>query len=82
MFDKLKQINQLRAMQQQIKQQHATGEHMGVKVSMRGDLEIESITLNPEFDIKAQEKAIMKAFSDAKGKIQNMLAQSIGKEMF
>lgn len=82
MFDKLKQINQLRAAAQQIKRQRVEVDYAGVRVAMRGDFEIESIALNPELDIKAQEKAVMHAINDAKQKIQNLLAQSIGTQMF
>ncbi len=82
MFDKLKQINQLRSLQQAIKQQRVEAEVQGVRVTMRGDFEIESITLNSDLDITQQEKAIMKCINEAKQKIQNMLAKNFGDKLF
>ena len=82
MFDKLKQINQLRSLQQAIKQQRVEAEVQGVRVTMRGDFEIENIMLNPDLDIKQQEKAIMKCMNEAKQKIQTMLAKNFGDKLF
>lgn len=82
MFDKLKQINQLRAMQQQIKQQRVEAEEQGIKVVMRGDFEIEKIELNPALDIHSQEKALIRCINDAKDKIQTLLARDFAGKFF
>lgn len=82
MFDKLKQINQLRQMQETIKQQHAEAENQGVRIVMRGDFEVESITLNPALDIKSQERAVLSCMNEAKQKIQTMLAKSLAGQIF
>ena len=82
MFDKLKQINQLRQMQQTIKQQRAEAENHGVRIVMRGDFEVESVTLNPALDIKSQERAVLECMNEAKQKIQTMLAKSLAGQIF
>ncbi|MDP3770431.1 MAG: YbaB/EbfC family nucleoid-associated protein [Candidatus Sungbacteria bacterium] len=82
MFDKLKQINQLRAMQQTIKQQRAEAEKQGVRIVMRGDFEVESVTLNPELDIKSQEQIVLSCMNEAKQKIQTMLAKNLASQIF
>ena len=82
MFDKLKQMNQIRAMQQAIKQQRVEIEKQGVKVAMRGDFEIQSITLNSELDTKTQEKVLMQAINEAKDKIQAILAKDLAGKFF
>ena len=82
MFDKLKQMNQIRAMQQAIKQQRVEIEKQGVKVAMRGDFEIQSIALNPELDTKTQEKVLMQAINEAKDKIQAILAKDLAGKFF
>ncbi len=75
MFDKLKQINELRHIQQQIKQQRVETEKQGIKVAMRGDFQVESITLNPALDTRTQEKLLVQCINEAKDKIQQMLAK-------
>lgn len=82
MFDTLKQINQIRAMQQQLKQQRVEVEQQGIKVAMRGDFQIESIQLNPALDIRAQEKALIACINDAKDKIQTLLAKDFAGKLF
>ena len=82
MFDKLKQMNQIRAMQQAIKQQRVEIEKQGIKVAMRGDFEIQSIALNPELDVKTQEKVLMQAINEAKDKIQAILAKDLAGKFF
>ena len=82
MFDKLKQMNQLRQMQQTIKQQRAEAEKQGVRIVIRGDFEVESIMLNPELDIKSQERAVLQCMNEAKQKIQTMLAKDFASKIF
>ncbi len=77
MFDQLKQLAQLKKMQDEIKKQIVDVEQQGVKVTMRGDMEILKLELNPDLDHKAQAEAILKALREAKEKIQKQLAQSL-----
>ena len=82
MFDKLKQLNEIRAMQQAIKQKRTEAEMQGVTVAMRGDFEIESIRLNPDLDIKTQEKVLMRCINEAKEKMQKILAKDLAGKFF
>ena len=82
MFDKLKQINEIRQLQNAIKEQRVEVENQGVTVIMRGDFEIEHLMLNPHLDIKTQEKAIMQCMNEAKQKIQTILAKSFAEKLF
>ncbi len=79
MFDKLKQLNAVREIQNKMKLQKTEGEENGVKVVMNGQLEIESISLNPELDIKTQEKSVLGAVKQAQKKVQNSLAGELTK---
>ena len=48
MLDKLKQLGQLKAMQNEVKKEMFDVERDGVKVSVRGDMTIESIEISDE----------------------------------
>ncbi|MBI3442492.1 MAG: YbaB/EbfC family nucleoid-associated protein [Candidatus Sungbacteria bacterium] len=82
MFDKLKQINQLRQLQNQIKQQRVEVEKNGTRVVMSGEFEVMELSLNPELDAKTQEKLVMQLFNDARAKIQSMLAKNFAGQLF
>ena len=82
MFDKLKQINEIRQLQNAIKQERVEVEKQGVRVSMRGDFEIENIVLNPGLDTKMQEKILMQCINEAKQKIQAVLAKNFAGKLF
>jgi DNA-binding protein YbaB len=77
MFDQLKQLAQLKKMQDEIKKQVVDVEYNGVKVTMRGDMEILNLELNPDLNMEAQSQSILKALKEAKDKIQKQLAQSL-----
>ena len=81
MFDKLKQINQLRQIQAAIKQQRVEVEKQGVRVTMRGDFDVESLTLNPELDTLTQSKVVMQCMNEAKQKIQTILAKNFAGQL-
>ena len=82
MFDKLKQINEIRQLQNVIKQERVEVEKQGVRVAMRGDFEIENIVLNPGLDTKTQEKILMQCINEAKKKIQAVLAKNFAGKFF
>jgi len=74
MFDKLKQLKNLKDIQKNIKSQKIDLEHRGVRVTMTGEFKVEDIKLNPDLDIKSQEVAVREALNLAKDKIQASLA--------
>ena len=77
MFDKLKQINELRKMQDQMKKEIMTVEKNGVSVTMNGSFEVQEIKLNPSLSIEDQQHALKGALNEAKDNIQKKLAQSL-----
>ena len=70
MFDKLKEINKLRELRKQLKEEKVEIERNGVVVVVNGGMEIEELTLNPELDLKRQTKNVKNAINDAFRKIQ------------
>jgi DNA-binding protein YbaB len=76
MFDKLKQIHQLKKIQDEVKKETVTVEKQGVAVTMRGDFEVTSIQLNSELAKEDQERVLLTALTEAKEAIQKKLAQS------
>ncbi len=81
MFDKLKQINELRKMQQMVAGERVTAEQNGVRVTINGTLMVEEISLNPELSQTGQERALKDALNDANKKMQTQLAQKLGGMM-
>lgn len=75
MFDKLKQIKQLKDLQNSIKQEKVEIEKEGVKIIMNGSFMVEEIKINPDLDKLKQEKILMECFNEAAKKIQSSVAQ-------
>lgn len=78
MFDQLKQLAQLKKLQDAIQKEIVEVERQGVKIKMRGDLEVLSITLNPELDTTSLERLIMECLAEARQKIQTSMAKNLG----
>lgn len=77
MLDFLKQIGPLRAMQEQIKKEVVTLEQDGVKLTMRGDLQIAEIKIQPGLKTEQIEKTITSLHNRALAEIQSRLARSM-----
>jgi len=77
MFEKLKQIAQLKSLQDKIKRETVTVEINGVKITMDGSFDVLDIQLNPALDIKSQESAIKQCLAEAKSKLQAAMAKSL-----
>lgn len=77
MFDKFKQLNELRKMQSEIKKQKTSAEKDGVKIVINGGMQVEQVTLNPEVKPKDQEKAVKEAFNEAVKKIQKQIKENV-----
>jgi DNA-binding protein YbaB len=75
MFDKLKQMKQLKEMQESIKNERVEAERHGVKIVINGRFEVESIELNPQLEKELQEKAVKECFNEAVRKAQMAVAQ-------
>ncbi len=79
MFDKIKQIKELKEIQNELKKEKIELEKDGVKITLNGSLELEDIRLNPNLSIEEQEKAIKNTLNDAIRKAQLNLASKMSK---
>ena len=77
MFDKLKQLAQLKKMQDEFKREKMTVEKQGVSVTMNGSFEVLELKLNPELSIEDQQRALKDALNEARESIQKNLAQKM-----
>lgn len=76
-FDQFKKIAELKKLQDNLKKEKITVERQGVIVEMNGNLEIESIKLNPDLNLEQQQGAIKQCLNDAKNEMQKKMAQSL-----
>ncbi len=77
MFDKLKQLKQLKDMQNALGKEKLDVEKDGVKVTINGKMEIESVSLNSELETGRQEKLVKDCLNDAVRKMQMRVAQKM-----
>lgn len=74
MLDFLKQMNQLRAMQDAMKKETVTMERNGAKVTMRGDMRIDEIIINPNVTPADSQRLLKDLINEARGEIEKRLA--------
>lgn len=81
MFSKLKQFRDLRSqakvMQNALAQETVEEEKNGVKISLNGNMEVLSVSLNSALDKNAQEEALKNCFNDAVKKAQRLMAKKL-----
>ena len=65
MFDKLKQLKELRELQNAAQQERFESEKSGVKVVVNGTLQVESVVLNGEMPADQQAGAVKEALKKA-----------------
>ncbi len=78
MFDKLKQIKQLKELQDSLKKEIIEVEENGVKIIVNGKMEVEEIILNESLSFEDQSSAVKKGINEAFKKIQMIAAQKMG----
>ena len=78
MFDKLKQIKQLKDLQDSLKKEKIEIEKDGVIIIVNGKMENESISLNNNLSPKDQEKIVKDGINEAFRKVQSLAAQKMG----
>ncbi|MCD6284019.1 YbaB/EbfC family nucleoid-associated protein [bacterium] len=78
MFDKLKQIKQLKELQNKLSKEEIIAEKDGVKIIINGKMEVKKVQLNPSLSFEKQEELIRDCFNNAVKELQ----MSITKEMF
>jgi len=74
MFDKLKQLNQLKNLQSEFKKETATLEKNGLKVTINGNFEVQEIILNSNLDVLEQQNILKSLLNEARESIQKTLA--------
>lgn len=75
MFDKFKQLAQMKGLQDEIKNSKVEHEKQGIKVVMRGDFSVEEIVLNSSLSKEEQEKILKECINEANHKAQILAAQ-------
>ncbi|HOI60340.1 MAG TPA: YbaB/EbfC family nucleoid-associated protein [Candidatus Pacearchaeota archaeon] len=81
MFDKFKQIKQLKDFESSLKKQTVTKEKNGITVTLNLKMDILDIKLNPELEISEQEKKLKDCLNDAMNEAKLEMAkqaQSMG----
>ena len=74
-YDKLKQLKELKSLQDDLKKESYDIEKNGVRLVMNGGMELEEIRLNPQLSQEQQEQAIMQAYNELIRKVQMAMAQ-------
>ena len=77
MFDQLKQIQELKRLQDSMKQEHETVQKKGITVTVNGTLEVERITLKPALEQAEQERALADCINEAQRTIQKRMAKTM-----
>lgn len=77
MFDQLKQIQEMKRLQDSMKTEHETVQKKGITVTVNGTLEVERITLNPALPQAEAERALVECINDAQKSIQKRMAKTM-----
>ena len=79
MFDKLKQMKQLKELRDSFSQEREEVEKEGIKVIINGKMEIEDIQLNSDLSKEEQEKILKECINEAVKKIQVVLTSKMSQ---
>ena len=79
MFDKLKQLQQLKELRDSVSQEKAEVEKKGIRVVINGKMEIEEIQLNPDLSKEEQELVLKECINESMKKIQMLLANKMSQ---
>ncbi len=77
MFDQLKQIQEMKRIQDQMKQERETVQKKGITVTVNGTLEVERIVLNPALSQAEAERALVDCINDANKTLQKRMAKTM-----
>ena len=75
MFDKLKQLKNLKDMQEAMEREAITVARQGVEITINGKFEVQEVSINPNLEKKEQEIVIKQCFNEAVKKLQMNMAQ-------
>jgi DNA-binding protein YbaB len=79
MLDKLKQMRELKALNDSLAQEKESVEKEGIKVVINGKLNIEKIQLNPELEKEEEERIVKECLNEAIKKIQMTAAKKMSQ---
>ncbi len=65
MFDKLKQMAQLKSLQDEIAKEKFESEDSGIEVVVNGAMFVEKVVLNPSLNIEVQAEIVKKCTNEA-----------------
>ncbi len=77
MLDKLKQLGQLKALQDSMKSEKFIVEKEGFKIVMNGNLQVEEVIVNPDLPAEQQNQIIKDCTNEAIAKTQKGMAQKL-----
>lgn len=78
-FDNLKQLKEMKDLQDNLGKEQAFAEKDGVKAVVNGKMEVEKITLNPGLSNEQQENILKDCINEAMKKVQMSAAQKFFK---
>ncbi|MBP6885931.1 MAG: YbaB/EbfC family nucleoid-associated protein [Candidatus Pacebacteria bacterium] len=76
MFDQIKQLMEMKKMQEQIKSHMVSVDRQGVSLTMRGDFEVTSLQLSESLDVTTQSSVVLALMREAREKLQKVMAQT------
>ena len=83
MFDKFKQLAQLKGLQNEIAKERFEAEINGVKVVVSGALAVEDVILNPDLNVEDQADTVKRCTNEALKKAQVGAAKKLaGMNLF
>jgi DNA-binding protein YbaB len=74
-FDQLKQMKQIKDIQDQLSKERMEAEKEGIKAVVNGKMEVEEIVLNPSLAKEQQERLVKECVNEAMKKVQMSAAQ-------
>lgn len=77
MFDKLKQMKELRDLKSSMEKEDATVEKEGVKVTVNGSMKVKNVKLNSDLSSDKQEDLVKECVNEAFQKVQQKVAQKM-----
>jgi DNA-binding protein YbaB len=77
MFDQIKQLKEMKDLQDNLSKERAFVEKKGIKATVNGKMEVEEIVLNPDLNKEQQEIILKECVNEAIKKVQMQAAQKL-----
>lgn len=81
MFNLLKNLKELKEINDILSKEKITVEKDGIKISINGKMEIEDLVLNPTLEISKQQKILKDCINEALRKIQMTLLTKLASKI-